>query len=124
MGQTAMLHNIEATAIENLDEKWGGLMAKKVAGLVAKGAVGYGVAKLTKSPLLGELAPDRARRQPIRRIAAPGNYSRMIFKSARFALPPGTYTIRILPRGGVPAPAKTITVVKGQESFINFRYMP
>ena len=52
-GQTAMLHNIEATAIENLDEKWGGLVAKKVAGLVAKGAVGYGVAKLTKSPLLG-----------------------------------------------------------------------
>ena len=47
--------NIEAIAIENMDEKWGGMLAKKVAGLVVKGAVGYGVAKATKSPLLGEL---------------------------------------------------------------------
>ena len=57
MGTTAELENIEATHRE-FNEKWGGLVAKKVAGVVAKEAVGYGIGKATKSPLLGFLATE------------------------------------------------------------------
>ncbi|MDT9145932.1 hypothetical protein RSW78_25215, partial [Escherichia coli] len=39
VGRTAVLHDIESTAIENLDEKYGGLIARRIAGVVAKEVV-------------------------------------------------------------------------------------
>lgn len=50
------LFDIEQTAIKELDHKSGPILAKKLAGMAVKGAVGYGVAKATGSKELGELA--------------------------------------------------------------------
>jgi hypothetical protein len=123
MGTTATLENIEATAIENLDEKYGGLVAKKVAGLVAKGAVGYGVAKLTNSPLLGFLTSEvlvAADQADVRSW----NLLPKDLQVLRIPVAPGTYTVRVLPKGGAPSGEKTIQVTPGQRVFVNFRYMP
>ena len=98
-------------------------VAKKLAGLVVKGAVGYGVAKATKSPLLGELAAYALAASDTADCRS-WNLLPHDLQAARLPVDPGTYSIRILPRGGAPAPVKTIQVVKGKRTFVNFRYTP
>jgi hypothetical protein len=125
LGETHMLDNIETVAIENLEEKWGGMVAKKVAGLLVKGAAAYGVAKLTGSPLLGELA-GMALVDADQADCRSWNLLPHDLQVARIPVDAGTYTVKILPRGpgAPPAPEKTIQVTRGKRVFVNFRYMP
>jgi uncharacterized protein len=123
MGTTAVLENIEATAMENLEEKYGGMVAKKVAGLLVKGAVGYGVGQVTKSPLLGFLTTEALMFSDQADVRS-WNLLPKDLQVLRIPVVPGTYTVRILPKGGVPSGEKIIQVGKGQRVFVNFRYMP
>jgi hypothetical protein len=122
-GSTAILENIEATAMQNLDEKYGGLIAKKLAGVVAKETLAYGIAKKTDSPLLGFLArvamyvSDQADLRS-------WNLLPKDLQVIRIVLEPGTYQIRALPIGAPPLQTKTVQVTAGKKAFVNFRYMP
>lgn len=123
VARTAMLENIETTAIENLDEKWGGMLAKKVVGLAAKTAIAYEVGKNT-DPLLGELvgwalvASDQA-------DVRSWNLLPHDLQIARIAVDPGTYSIRVTPLGaGYALPDKSVQVAAGHKVFVDFRYMP
>lgn len=51
-GRSRMLFDVEKTAIENLDEKFAGLLAKRVAGVATKAVVADQVGRRT-NPLLG-----------------------------------------------------------------------
>lgn len=122
-GNTARLHDIEATAIENLDEKYGGLIAKKVAGVVTKEVVADQVEKRTGSPLIGFLtrvafyASDQADLRS-------WNLLPKDLQLARIIVDPGTYRVRLLPEGAGPTPEKSIQVAAGKKVFVNFRYVP
>ncbi|MDR3606713.1 MAG: hypothetical protein P4M08_04945 [Oligoflexia bacterium] len=122
-GTTAVLDSIQAMAIENLDEKYGGIVAKKVAGMVAKGAVGYGVARMTNSPVLGELAGwilYKADKADLRSW----NLLPQTLQVLRIPVEPGTYDIQVRPgRYGALSP-KTVQVAPGKKVFVDFRYMP
>lgn len=123
LGTTSFLENIEATAIHNLEEKYGGMIAKKLAGVVAKEALAYGIAKKTDSPLVGFLArmvmyaSDQADLRS-------WNLLPKDLQMTRIVLDPGTYQVRALPVGAGPLPAKTIQLTAGKKVFVNFRYMP
>jgi len=54
--KTEILYDIETTAIQELEERKAGLLAKKMGGIVAKQVTAYGVEKATKSPELGAMA--------------------------------------------------------------------
>lgn len=122
-GNTGMLHDVEATAIENLDEKYGGMIAKKLAGVVAKEVVAAQVEKKTDSPLLGALtrlffyASDQA-------DVRSWNLLPRDLQVARFTVEPGTYEVRALPMGAGALPPRTVAVGKGKKAFVAFRYMP
>jgi hypothetical protein len=120
---TAILHNVEATAIENLDEKWGGLLAKKLAGIVAKEVVADQIGRRT-SPLVGALAriafyvSDQADCRSWSLLPHD-------LQIARIPVAPGTYAVQVTPVGaGRNLPEKTIQVAAGKKVFVDFRYMP
>lgn len=121
--KTAMLENIEATAIQNLDEKWGGILAKKVAGVVVKEVAGNAVAKSTGSEALGAMAKlflyaaDQADTRS-------WNLLPRDLQIVRFWVPAGTYTVDANPVGGRAIQPKTVAVEAGKKAFVNFRYMP
>lgn len=54
--QSEPLFDIEATAIKELEDRTGGIIAKKIAGTVVKHAAGAAVAKATNNETLGALA--------------------------------------------------------------------
>lgn len=122
-GETAVLHDIEATAIENLEEKYGGLVAKKVAGIVAKEVVSDQIARQSGSEFLGALAKlafyasDRA-------DVRSWNLLPRDLQILRFVVEPGVHEVKALPVGAAALPAKTIQVGPGKKVFVNFRYMP
>lgn len=122
-GRTALLEDIESTAIHNLEEKYAGLIAKKLAGVVAKESVAYGVAKATDSELAGALtrlffyASDQA-------DVRSWNLLPRDLQVLRIPVDPGTYTVAPLPEGGRALPGKLIQVEPGKKTFVNFRFMP
>lgn len=124
-GETAVLHDIEATAISNLEEKYGGIIARKIAGIAAKEIVAAKVGESTNSPLLRQLtrlifyASDQA---DIRSW----NLLPRDLQILRVPVDPGTHTVRLLPAGaaGEPSLEKTVQVSRGGKVFVNFRYMP
>lgn len=122
-GVTSPLESIEATAIENLDEKYGGLIVKKIAGVVAKESLAYGIARKTNSPLLGLLAraafyvSDQADLRS-------WNLLPKDFQILRVTVDPGTYVVRVKPQGLLPLPEKRVQVGSGKKVFMNFRYTP
>jgi hypothetical protein len=122
-GNTAVLHDIEATAIENLDEKYGGMIAKKIGGVVAKEAVAYGIEKETKSPLLGALARIGMYASDQADVRS-WNLLPRDLQLLRIPAAPGTYTVSVDPAGVPPLPPKTIQVGPGQKVFVDFRYTP
>jgi hypothetical protein len=120
---TALLENIEATAIQNLDEKYGGLVAKKIAGIIAKEVVADQIGRRT-DPLIGFLAKvafyvsDQA-------DVRSWNLLPRDLQIARIAVEPGSYTVRVSPIGAGRALAdKTLQVSAGKKVFVDFRYMP
>ena len=122
-GTTAVLHDIEAIAIENLEEKNGGMIAKKIGGVIAKEVLARQIEERTNSPLLGLLARVTMYASDQADLRS-WNLLPRDLEMARFAVEPGTYTVRALPVGVGPLPEKTIQVQAGQKVFVNFRYMP
>lgn len=122
-GYTATLEDIEATAIENLDEKYGGIVAKKIAGIVAKEVVAHQLEKATDSPLLGfaarvfMYASDQA-------DVRSWNLLPKELQILRIPMDAGTYTVTAHPVGAAALPQKVVQVEAGAKVFVNFRYMP
>lgn len=130
VGRTARLHSIEMAAIENLDEKYAGLIARKLAGIVVKETLGEQIAKKTDDPLMGLIAKlvmyvsDQADLRS-------WNLLPRDLQLARFAVSPGRYEVALLPEGAsgshVPwANLRTqwVDVHAGKKVFVNFRYVP
>ena len=122
-GTTLVLENIEATAIQNLDEKYAGMIAKKVAGVVAKEAVGYGVAKATDSPLVGLVAKMFLYASDQADLRS-WNLLPRDLQIARIAVNPGTYSVKLKPLGQPALPEKIVQVERGKKRFMQFRYIP
>ncbi len=121
--ETKVADNIEALAVENLREKFGALIAKKVAGLAVKAGVAVAVGELTDSPLVGELTGlflfwiDRADLRSWSLLPRD-------LQLARVSLPPGTYQVGLETGYGAPLPAKVVHVKAQQKVFVNFRFIP
>lgn len=122
-GPTAVLHDIETTAIANLDEKYGGIVARKIAGVVAKEVVADQVEKKTGSPLLGALAKIFMYASDQADVRS-WNLLPRDLQLARFPVDPGTYDIQVLPEGASPLARKTVQVAAGRKIFVLFRYVP
>ncbi len=122
-GNTALLEDIESTAIQNLDEKFGGILAKKIAGLVAKEAVAYQIGKSTNSPILGLIAKIAMYASDQADVRS-WNLLPRDLQILRIPVASGTYTVRVLPEGWSPLPEKTVQIGPGQKHFLNFRFMP
>lgn len=121
--ETFILHDIQATAIQNLEEKWGGIIAKKIAGAVAKEVAGSVVASATKNEGLGALvklalyASDQADLRS-------WNLLPRDLQIARFVVKPGNYKVTLEPIGMGTLPEKIVAVAPGSKVFVNFRFMP
>lgn len=121
--KSTILHDIEATAIQNLEEKWGGIVAKKVGGIVAKEVAGNAIGRATKNDGLGALvklvmyASDQADLRS-------WNLLPRDLQMVRFTVKPGNYTVRTHPVGASPLPEKVVSVGAGKKVFVNFRYTP
>lgn len=121
-GRTVLLQDIEATAIQNLDDKYAGIIAKKLAGVVAKEVVADQIGKHT-DPMIGFAAKmffyfsDQA---DIRSW----NLLPRDFQMLRVVVPPGKHVVRLDPVGANGLPEKTVDVAPGKKVFVNFRYIP
>lgn len=117
------LFNIEAIAIQNLKEKWAGMLAKKIAGAAAKVAIGAVINSQTKDSGLGTMVAllmyqaDRADRRSWALLPKD-------LQIARFRVPPGRYDVEIIPNGVQPLSRKTIEVKARGTVFVTDRYMP
>lgn len=120
---TAVLHDIEETAIQNLDEKYGGMIAKKIGGVVAKEVVADQIEKNTKSPVLGALARLAFYASDQADLRSWSLLPRDL-QIARLTVEPGTHTLRALPVGEKQLGEKTVQVRAGQKVFVVFRYVP
>jgi hypothetical protein len=122
-GVTSILEDIEATAILNLDEKYGKMIAKRLAGQAVKGAIGYGVGKKTDDPMLGLLVYmllDAADQADLRSWHLLPRDLQVL----RVKVDPGLHRIQLLPQGAAPLAEKLVQVAPGKKVFVNFRYMP
>ena len=122
-GQTAVLDDIQSTAIHNLDEKFGGIIAKKLAGVVAKEVVAHQIANQTDSPLLGLLARVALYAADQADLRS-WNLLPKDLQILRLSVDAGTYDVGLLPAGAGPLAPKTVQVGRGKKVFVNFRYMP
>ena len=122
-GDTSVLENIEDTAIKNLDEKYGGIIAKKVAGVVAKELVAKGVEDQTKSPILGFLARILMYASDQADLRS-WNLLPRDLQILRIPVEEGTYRVRATPIGRLTLPEKVVQVGARKKVFVNFRFMP
>jgi tetratricopeptide (TPR) repeat protein len=124
-GVPSVLHDIEETAIQNLDDNMAGIVAKKVvAGTIAKETAAYGIEKATDSPLLGLAAKvffyasDQADLRS-------WNLLPRDLQVLRIPVPPGLHQVRLEPEGRPgKGMEKTIQVGAGKKVFVAYRYMP
>ncbi len=122
-GKTASLMDIESVAIQNLKEKWGGLLAKKIGGAVVKHTIGNIIDSKTGNSGLGSLvalalyAADQADTRS-------WNLLPKSLEITRIPVTAGTYTVALHPIGAGALPPKTVQVKSGEKIFVNFRYMP
>lgn len=126
VARTNELHNIERTAIENLDEKYGLLIARKLAGVVAKEALGDQIARKTQDPLLGLIAKIIMYASDQADLRS-WNLLPRDLQIARLVVNPGIYEVSVLPRGTISSEEfhlKKVEVQAGKKVFVNFRYMP
>lgn len=124
-GMTSSLYDIEKTAIENLDEKYAGIIAKRIAGVVAKEVVADQVERRTGSPLLGfitRVALSASDQADLRSW----NLLPKDLQILRIPVAPGVHTVRVKPAGDssrtVEKPVQVDGV--GKRVFVNTRYMP
>ncbi len=122
-GRTEKLFDVERIAIQNLEEKYGDIIAKKVAGVVAKESVALGASAATKEPWVGQLirlifyVSDQADIRSWKLLPRD-------FQIFRMPVEPGTHTVRIRPVGAYKTAERTVQVKKGQKVFLALRYMP
>jgi len=123
VADTAVLHDVEATAIENLKEKYAGLIAKRLAGIVAKEVVSDQIARQTKSEVAGALAKliFYASSQADLRS---WNLLPRDLQVARILVDPGVKRVVLRPVRSGTLREKTVQVEAGRKVFVNFRYMP
>lgn len=120
---TAM--NIEQWAIKNLDEKYGPLVAKRIAGVVAKEATAYAVERTTKSELLGALTrlgfylADQADLRSWQLLPHDLQMARLNLKSGETQI-----ELRGDAAPSFPGNRKRIQVPKKGVSLVSFRYIP
>lgn len=124
VARTEMLHDIEATAIQNLEEKYGALVAKKISGALAKEAIAIGVERQTDSPLAGFLtriffwATNRADLRS-------WNLLPRDLQIARIPLEPGLRQVKVLAVGAFLNPIeREIDARAGETYFLNARFAP
>ena len=122
-GLTSTLENIEVTAIQNLDDKYGGLIAKKGAGLAVKVGLAYTLAHQTKDPLLGYFAGLLLTEMDKADLRS-WNLLPKDLQILRIVEDPGTYVVRARPQGFGALPERRVQVEAGKKVFVNFRYMP
>lgn len=122
-GQTSVLHDIEATAIENLQEKVAAMAAKRVAGRVAKYVAADQVRRRTGSEALGALTDlilvisDQADTRS-------WNLLPKDLQMLRIPVEAGHYRVTLKPQGGAELPARDVEVHPGSKVFLSFRFMP
>jgi hypothetical protein len=124
VGNTEKLYDIEATAIQNLEEKYGALIAKKLAGAVTKETIAYGVERETQSPLAGFLTRVffLATNQADLRS---WNLLPRDFQIARAWLEPGLRKVKVVAVGDFLTPfEQQIDVRAGEKYFLNVRFSP
>jgi hypothetical protein len=120
-GKTQVLFDVEQIAIQNLEEKFAGIIAKKVAGAVAKEAVSYGLGQATQSREVQGIArlifylADQADLRSWKLLPKD-------FQVLRVPATPGVHTIQI--QAGREKREKTVQVEPGKKVFVSFRYLP
>lgn len=118
LGRSHTLFNVEATAIANLDEKYAGLLAKRIGGVVAKEVVAHEVGRRT-DPVVGAIlrmglhAIDQADLRSW--LTLPRDFQ--VFR-LRIADPKATYTVKIRPKTSLGGDANVPT--KGLEKVVHF----
>lgn len=119
----AQLDHIEALAIKNLDEKYGKLVAKKIAGILAKEAAGEVIEKKTGNRGFGQIAKlvlYMADQADLRSWDLLPRDLQLV----RIPIEPGTYTVECRPLGGGTPTSKVVQVRKDRKVFVSFRGMP
>lgn len=122
-GPPVEFYNIEATAIENLDEKYAGIIAKKIAGVVAKEIVGNQIERATDSPLLGFLtkivfyASDQADLRSWSLLPRDLQIGKYLVRS-------GEHEVKVFANGQRQLPPKKVQLKAGQKVFVAFRSVP
>lgn len=121
---TIKLHDIEATAIQNMEDNYGAAVAKKVAGGVAKIVVGKQVENITGSQLAGFLtqialfAGDRADLRSWRLLPKD-------LQIARIRLKPGKHVLKFKFVGvEAEGPTREVDVIAGKTQALGVRYFP
>jgi uncharacterized protein len=122
-GSTSMLHDIEATAIENLDERVAGMVAKRIAGRVLKEVAAAELERRTNNAAVGALA------RVILIASDQADLRSWLFlprdlQILRIPVEPGTHEVEVFPAGrGALSPQK-VDVRGGEKKLVNFRYIP
>jgi hypothetical protein len=122
-GKTAILHDVEATAIENLEERKLAIAAKRIAGRVTKAVVADQVRKRTNSEALGFLTEvaliisDQADTRSWNLLPRDLQVLRVPVKA-------GAHEVRVRPIGAAELPSRSVQVEAGKKVFLSFRYLP
>jgi len=122
-GMPAVLHDIEATAILNLDERIAGMIAKRIAGRVVKEVAAQEIERRTNNAALGALtrlvliASDQADLRS-------WSFLPRDLQILRVPVTPGTHEVRVRPVGASELPAQSVEVRAGESRFLSFRYVP
>ena len=121
--ETLVLEDIEQTAIQNLDEKYAGLIAKRVGGVVVKEVVAEGVEQATDSPVVGLLTRIALHASDQADIRS-WNLLPKSLQMARVWLEPGEHALRLQTQGVDKKHEAKVTIKKGQKAWLNWRYIP
>jgi len=122
-GTTLVLHDIESTAIQNLNERVGGMIAKRLAGRVVKEVAAAELERRTNNAAVGALA------RVILIASDQADLRSWLFlprdlQILRVPVDPGTYEVRVRPIGASELPIQSVSVRPGEKKLVNFRYVP
>jgi hypothetical protein len=122
-GATAMLQDIESTAIQNLDERIAGMLAKRIAGRVVKEVAAAELERRTNNAAVGALArfilvaSDQADLRS-------WSFLPRDLEILRVPVDPGHHEVRVRPNGRDELPPQSVDVKAGEKKLVNFRYVP
>jgi len=119
LGTTSEILDLEQTARKNLDERVGRIVAKRLLGVGTQVAIGYGVAKATKSDALGVLAGLLVHAAATPDLRSWSTLPRS-FQATRFYLPSGKQKIHFSNSYGRNV-ERDIDVVTGDTQILIYR---